>query len=88
MHIVTKDDLKKLFWYDNWKPNTFWKHGCAIKSFFDSTTEEWFNHTLENKLGGVFTSTSSMHGGQETTLIKYDVSIDSSWNDNSWSSIQ
>ena len=42
---------------------------APLKEFFDNTTEEWLNNTLENKLGGVFTSTSSMHGGQETTLI-------------------
>ena len=33
------------------------------------TTAHWFNGTLSGKLGGVFTSTSSMHGGQETTLM-------------------
>ena len=42
---------------------------APLKAFFDNTTEEWFNNTLESKLGGVFTSTSSMHGGQETTLL-------------------
>ena len=36
---------------------------------FDQTTSEWFNGTLANKPAGVFTSTSSLHGGQETTLL-------------------
>ena len=50
-------------------PTHFGNMAAPLKAFFDSTTEEWFNNTLENKLGGVFTSTSSMHGGQETTLL-------------------
>ena len=31
--LVTKEDLQKLFWYDNWKPDTFWKYGCTFESF-------------------------------------------------------
>jgi len=40
-----------------------------LKSFLDKTTSEWLKGTLSGKPAGVFTSTSSMHGGQETTLI-------------------
>ena len=50
-------------------PTHFGNMAAPLKEFFDSTTEEWLNNTLESKLGGVFTSTSSMHGGQETTLL-------------------
>ena len=42
---------------------------APMKLFLDGTTSEWFNNTLSGKPAGVFTSTSSMHGGQETTLI-------------------
>ena len=66
--IVTKKDLKDCVGMIIGSPTHFGNMAAPLKSF-DSTTEEWFNHTLESKLGGVFTSTSSMHGGQETTLI-------------------
>ena len=41
----------------------------SMKAFIDTTTAEWFNGCLTGKPGGVFTSTSSMHGGQESTLL-------------------
>ena len=42
---------------------------APMKTFIDSTTTEWHNCTLAGKPAGVFTSTSSLHGGQESTLI-------------------
>ena len=51
----------------------------SMKAFIDTTTAEWFNGSLTGKPGGVFTSTSSMHGGQESTLLKYDATPTSSW---------
>ena len=42
---------------------------APLKYFLDSTGDIWSNNELENKLGCVFTSTGSMHGGQEITLF-------------------
>ena len=67
--LVTKDDLKNCSGMIIGSPTHFGNMAAPLKEFFDSTTEEWLNNTLESKLGGVFTSTSSMHGGQETTLL-------------------
>ena len=67
--LVTKEDLKNCSAMIIGSPTHFGNMAAPLKAFFDSTTEEWFNNTLENKLGGVFTSSSSMHGGQETTLL-------------------
>jgi NAD(P)H dehydrogenase (quinone) len=67
--LVTKTDLKNCSAMIIGSPTHFGNMAAPLKEFFDNTTEEWFNNTLENKLGGVFTSTSSMHGGQETTLL-------------------
>ena len=39
-----------------------------MKHFLDSTGDLWAANALENKPGMAFTSTSSMHGGQEVTL--------------------
>jgi len=42
---------------------------APLKYFIDSTTEIWFSGALSGKPAGVFTSTGSMHGGQESTLL-------------------
>ena len=50
-------------------PTRFGNMASPLKYFLDSTGGMWMKGALENKPAGVFTSTSSMHGGQETTLI-------------------
>ena len=67
--LVSKEDLKNCSGMIIGSPTHFGNMAAPLKDFFDNTTEEWLNNNLESKLGGVFTSTSSMHGGQETTLL-------------------
>ncbi|MFK8081874.1 MAG: NAD(P)H:quinone oxidoreductase [Granulosicoccus sp.] len=50
-------------------PTHFGNMSASLKYFLDQTTEHWFNGSLTGKPAGVFTSTGSMHGGQETTLL-------------------
>lgn len=50
-------------------PTRFGNMASAVKYFLDGTASEWFSGTLAGKPAGVFTSTSSMHGGQEATLL-------------------
>jgi NAD(P)H dehydrogenase (quinone) len=50
-------------------PTHFGNMTASLKYFFDNTTTEWLSGTLTGKPAGVFTSTSSLHGGQETTLL-------------------
>mgnify|MGYP006364699495 FL=1 len=42
---------------------------AAMKYFLDGTSNLWLTGELVNKPAGVFTSTSSLHGGQESTLL-------------------
>ena len=42
---------------------------AELKYFLDNTTNEWLNNALTEKPAGVFTSSGSMHGGQESTLL-------------------
>jgi NAD(P)H dehydrogenase (quinone) len=42
---------------------------AAMKYFLDGTSSLWLSGALSGKPAGVFTSTSSLHGGQETTLL-------------------
>jgi NAD(P)H dehydrogenase (quinone) len=50
-------------------PTHFGNMSAALKYFWDSTGAEWYSGALVGKPACVFTSTGSMHGGQETTLI-------------------
>ena len=50
-------------------PTHFGNMSASLKHFVDQTTEYWFKGALAGKPAGVFTSTGSMHGGQETTLL-------------------
>ena len=50
-------------------PTHFGNMAAPLKYFIDRTSESWLNSTLTDKPAGVFTSTSSMHGGHESTLL-------------------
>jgi NAD(P)H dehydrogenase (quinone) len=50
-------------------PTRFGNMAAPMKSFWDSTGELWLKGALAGKPAAVFTSTASLHGGQETTLI-------------------
>ncbi len=50
-------------------PTRFGNMAAPLKYFLDSTANLWLNGSLINKPAGVFTSTSSLHGGQESTLM-------------------
>ena len=66
---ATNNDLSNCDGLIIGSPTHFGNMAAPMKLFLDGTTSEWFNNTLSGKPAGVFTSTSSMHGGQETTLI-------------------
>ncbi len=50
-------------------PTRFGNMAAPLKYFLDGTTSLWLKGTLINKPAAVFTSTGSMHGGNETTLL-------------------
>jgi NAD(P)H dehydrogenase (quinone) len=50
-------------------PTRFGNMAAPMKHFWDSTGELWLKGTLAGKPAAVFTSTASLHGGQETTLV-------------------
>ena len=50
-------------------PTRFGNMAAPLKYFLDGTAGLWMNGSLVDKPAGVFTSTSSLHGGQETTLL-------------------
>jgi len=50
-------------------PTRFGNMAAAMKYFLDGTAAQWFSGAMINKPAGVFTSTASLHGGQESTLL-------------------
>lgn len=50
-------------------PTRFGSAAAQMQAFFDATGQLWFSGALIGKVGSVFTSTASQHGGQETTLL-------------------
>lgn len=66
---VTIEDLKECAGLVMGSPTRFGNMAASLKYFLDGTGGEWLSGTLSGKPAGVFTSTSSLHGGQETTLL-------------------
>jgi NAD(P)H dehydrogenase (quinone) len=50
-------------------PTRFGNMDASLKYFIDGTVSDWMSATLVDKPFGLFTSTSSLHGGQESTLL-------------------
>jgi NAD(P)H dehydrogenase (quinone) len=66
---ATLDDLKHCDGLALGSPTHFGNMASPLKYFLDNTTELWFSGALAGKPAGVFTSTGSLHGGQESTLL-------------------
>ncbi len=66
---ATREDLAQCAGLILGSPTRFGNMAAALKYFVDGTGAEWYSGALEGKPGGVFTSTASLHGGQETTLL-------------------
>lgn len=54
-------------------PTRFGNMASQMKNFLDQTGGLWFEDKLVGKVGSVFTSTGSQHGGQETTILSTHV---------------
>jgi NAD(P)H dehydrogenase (quinone) len=66
---VAPEDLKECAGLALGSPAYFGNMAAPLKYFLDSTVSQWLSGALIGKPAAVFTSSSSMHGGQETTLI-------------------
>ncbi|ADC62565.1 NAD(P)H:quinone oxidoreductase [Allochromatium vinosum] len=66
---VDLDDLRDCAGLALGSPTRFGNMAAAMKYFLDGTSSLWLSGALAGKPAGVFTSTSSLHGGQESTLL-------------------
>ncbi|WP_144393442.1 NAD(P)H:quinone oxidoreductase [Pleionea sediminis] len=66
---VTLKELKQCDGLCLGSPTRFGNMATPLKYFLEQTSEQWLAGSLAGKPASVFTSTSSLHGGQEATLL-------------------
>ncbi|MGC3874408.1 NAD(P)H:quinone oxidoreductase [Halomonas sp. GXIMD04776] len=66
---ATLDDLRHCAGLALGSPTRFGNMAAPLKYYLDSTSELWINGALIDKPATAFTSTGSLHGGQEATLL-------------------
>ncbi len=66
---VTREDLDECTALALGSPTRFGNMAAPLKYFLDGTATEWLSGTLAGKPAAVFTSTATLHGGQESTLL-------------------
>lgn len=66
---ATRDDLKNCAGLALGSPTRFGNMAAPLKYFLDGTGDLWLSGALSGKPAGAFTSTGSLHGGQEATLL-------------------
>jgi len=66
---VTLDELKNCAGLAMGSPTRFGNMAAPLKYFIDTTSGLWLSGALAGKPASVFSSSASLHGGQETTLI-------------------
>jgi len=66
---ATLEDLRETAGLVMGSPTRFGNMAAPLKYFLDGTSSLWLTGALAGKPAGVFTSTQTLHGGQETTLV-------------------
>ncbi|RZP23472.1 MAG: NAD(P)H:quinone oxidoreductase [Burkholderiaceae bacterium] len=69
VQVITKKDITDCDGLILGSPTRFGNMAGELKYFIDQTLDIWISGELIGKPGAVFTSTGSLHGGQETTLL-------------------
>jgi NAD(P)H dehydrogenase (quinone) len=72
---VSKQDLHDCVGLAMGSPTRFGNMAAPLKYFLDSTGAEWASGALAGKPAALFTATSTMHGGQEATLLTMAVPL-------------
>ncbi len=67
--LITRQEVRDCAALILGSPTRFGNMAAPLKYFIDSLSEFWLSGALEKKPAAVFSSTSSLHGGQESTLL-------------------
>lgn len=73
--IATVDELPKYDAIIFGTPTRFGNMCAQMRNFLDQTGRLWLNGGLIGKVGSVFTSTGTQHGGQETTITSFHTTL-------------
>ena len=73
--IATPDELANYDAIIFGTPTRFGNMAAQMRNFLDQTGGLWFANALVGKVGGVFCSTASQHGGQETTITSFHTTL-------------
>lgn len=72
---ATNVDLEECAGLIMGSPSNFGNMASSLKYFLDGTVGDWFRGVAVGKPAGVFASTASLHGGQETTLLSMAIPL-------------
>jgi NAD(P)H dehydrogenase (quinone) len=73
--VASKDDLKDVDAVIVGTPARFGNMTAQMRAFWDHTGSLWAENTLVGKVGSVFTSTNTQHGGQESTILSTQITL-------------
>jgi NAD(P)H dehydrogenase (quinone) len=73
--VATVDELAKYDAIIFGTPTRFGNMCAQMRNFLDQTGRLWQNGSLVGKVGSVFTSTATQHGGQETTITSFHTTL-------------
>ncbi|MBI5675033.1 MAG: NAD(P)H:quinone oxidoreductase [Nitrospirae bacterium] len=73
--IASVDELSQYDAIIFGSPTRFGNMCAQMRNFLDQTGKLWANGSLIGKVGSVFTSTATQHGGQETTIISFHTTL-------------
>ncbi|MGZ8096166.1 MAG: NAD(P)H:quinone oxidoreductase [Methylosarcina sp.] len=73
--IATPDELSDYDVIIFGTPTRFGNMCSQMRNFLDQTGKHWTKGTLIGKVGSVFTSTATQHGGQETTVTSFHTTL-------------
>jgi len=73
--VAAKDELDLYDAIIVGTPTRYGNMSGQMRAFWDSTGGLWGKHALEGKIGSVFTSSGTQHGGQETTIITTHITM-------------
>ncbi|WP_304640866.1 NAD(P)H:quinone oxidoreductase [Pseudomonas sp.] len=71
----TEEDLRQCAGLILGSPTRFGNMAAPLKYFLDGTSSLWMTGALSGKPAAVFTSTASLHGGQESTLLSMQIPL-------------
>jgi len=73
--VCTVDELARADAIIFGTPTRFGNMCGQMRQFLDATGQLWANGSLVGKVGSVFTSTATQHGGQESTILTFHVTL-------------